>query len=90
MTKAIRDQLTEVEGQLADAGRVNIFGDLIAAQRERQDRLQAVTEVWDSLGLDRQRAVISELMTIKLHPVGKGRRIFRPETIEIIPRIDAD
>lgn len=74
-TERIRARLTEVEAQLADAGRVDVLGDLIAAQD--------VAAAWDSLPLERRRAVVSTLMRVVLHPPGRGTRTFRPETVGI-------
>lgn len=74
-TERIRERLTAVEAQLADAGRVDVLGDLIAAKD--------VAAVWESLPLERRRAVVATLMRITLHPVGRGTRTFRPETVGI-------
>lgn len=71
----LAEQIAAVEAQLADAGRVDILGPLIDA-----DDLRAA---WDALDVDRQRAVIDTLMTVRLHPPGRGTRTFRPETVEI-------
>ncbi len=37
-----------------------------------------------ALSLDQKRAAIKELMTVRIHPVGRGARTFRPETVEVI------
>ncbi|MFG2145527.1 recombinase family protein [Streptomyces sp. NPDC048696] len=44
-----------------------------------------IAEVWPTLELEHQRAVIDALMTIKLHPArkGKGSRTFDPNRFEI-------
>jgi site-specific DNA recombinase len=39
--------------------------------------------VWKSLDMDRKRAVIDVLMTIRVHPPGKGTRRFDPSTVEV-------
>lgn len=74
-TERIRSQLSDVDGQLADAGRTNVLGDLVGSED--------VAAVWDGLALDRQRAVVAELMTLRLYPVGRGTRTFRPETVVV-------
>ena len=74
-TERIRAQIAEVELQLADAGRVDVLGDLAGAPD--------VAARWDGLGLDRQRAVIDVLMAITLHPPGQGARTFDPATVKI-------
>ena len=45
---------------------------------------------FDSASLMMQRAVITALCSVKLHPAPRGSRTFRPETVEVIPRIDVD
>jgi hypothetical protein len=42
-----------------------------------------VEEVWNNLELSRKRAVIDLLMSVYIHPCGRGGRYFRPETLEI-------
>lgn len=71
----LAEQIAAVEAKLADAGRVDVLGPLINA-----DDIRAA---WDTLDVDRQRAVIDTLMTVRLHPPGRGTRTFRPETVEI-------
>jgi site-specific DNA recombinase len=43
----------------------------------------------DAMPLDHRRAVIGELMTIRLRAVGRGTRTFRPETVETEWKIDS-
>jgi DNA invertase Pin-like site-specific DNA recombinase len=74
-SERIRERLADVERQLADAGRVDVLGDLIAAEN--------VAAVWESLPIERRRAVVSTLMRVVLHPPGRGTRTFRPETVGI-------
>lgn len=74
----VRTRLAEVEGLLADAGRVNILGPLVNSDD--------VAATWDGLDVSRQRAVIDTLMTVRLLLVGKGVRTFKPETVELTPR----
>ncbi|SCL25419.1 recombinase family protein [Micromonospora inyonensis] len=71
----LAEKIAAVEAKLADAGRVDILGPLIDA-----DDIRAA---WDALDVERQRAVIDTLMTVRLHPPGRGTRTFRPETVEI-------
>lgn len=74
-TQRMRDQLRAVESELADAGRVNLFGDIVGAAD--------VAAVWDSWDTDRQRAAVRALMNVRVLPVGRGIRTFRPESVEI-------
>jgi len=74
-TERLRERLAKVEHDLADAGRVDTLGDLIGAAD--------VAAAWDGLSLSRKRAAISTLMRVTMHPVGRGSRTFRPETVGI-------
>jgi hypothetical protein len=76
MRQAVRDKLTAVESDLADAGRSNALAPLVTADD--------VDAYWTALSTDKRRAVIEELMEIKLHSVGKGRRAFRDYCDEIV------
>ena len=71
-----RARLAAVEAELADAGRVDVLGDLVKADDVRA--------LWDSseFGRARQRAVVDTLLTIVLPPPGRGARRFDPATIE--------
>jgi hypothetical protein len=74
-TARARARLSDVESQMADAGRVDILGPLVAAED--------VSAAWEGLSVARRRAVIDTLATVRLHPVGRGVRTFRPETVGI-------
>ena len=79
-TERLRTRITDIEAQLADAGRTDLLGPLVTADDVR--------DTWTALNLDRKRAVINTLMTVRLHPVGRGSRTFRPETVEITWKTD--
>ena len=74
-TGRLRERLGELEDQLADAGRVDILGPLIAADD--------VAAAWKSTPLARQRAIVDTLASVVLHPPGRGTRTFRPESVTI-------
>lgn len=74
-SERIRAKLADIERQMADAGRVDVLGPLLAEND--------VAGVWNGLADDRKRAIIDTLMTIVLLPPGRGTRTFRPETVEI-------
>jgi hypothetical protein len=74
-TKRIRERLATIEAELADAGKVDVLGDLIGAED--------VQRVWDGFSVARRRAVIGALMRVTVHPPGRGTRTFRPETVGI-------
>lgn len=73
--RALEVELSEVETRLADAGRVNALGDLVAADD--------VAKVWERLNTDRQRAVVNILLSVTILPVTRGARTFDPESVRI-------
>lgn len=75
MTEALRKRLAELDRQIEDAGRVSLLGDLV--------RAEDASEAWERLDIDRRRAVIDELVTVRIHTVGRGVRTFRPESVGI-------
>lgn len=78
ITGRVRDSLAAVESELADAARVDVLGPLVAAAD--------VQAAWDALDISRRRAVIDTLMNVVVHPVGRGTRTFRPETVVVSPK----
>lgn len=71
----LRQKLNELEHQMASAG-----GDsVLAALVEADDKVG----VWRSLGIERRRAVVNRLFTVRLIPPGQGSWKFRPETVQI-------
>lgn len=76
-TARINARMSELEQQLAaTAGRTTAaLHDVVTAED--------VETAWDALSTDAQRQIIDALMTITLHPVGRGRTGLHPETIEI-------
>jgi hypothetical protein len=82
-TARVRQNLTAVEAEMADAGRVDVLGPLVAAAD--------VQAVWDALSVARRRAVIDLLMTVTVHPAGRGKRHFDASTVTITwRRADGD
>lgn len=77
-TERLRARLSDIEGQLADAGRVDKLGPLIGAPDVRA--------AWDALSVSRQRAVIDLLMTVTILPPGRGTRNFNPDTVRMEPK----
>lgn len=74
-SERLRERLNAVVGALASLAISPAVSGLLSASD--------VARAWAELDLDRQRAVIDTLMTIKLHPPGQGVRTFNPETVEI-------
>lgn len=74
-TARLKADLTAIDRELVDAQRAAVLGPLISAKS-----VEATLRGYD---LDRQRAVIGLLMSVTLHPVGRGVRSFDPSTVEI-------
>jgi hypothetical protein len=74
-SEKLRGKLAEVEAEQAASGRANVLQPLISATD--------VQAAWDRLDTDRQRGIVEALITVTLHPPGRGTRTFRPETVEI-------
>lgn len=41
---------------------------------------------WDALSVDSKRKIIAELLDVRIHRAMKGRNIFDPSTVELVPR----
>ncbi len=78
VTAQRRAKLATIESMLADAGRLDVLGPLLAAEDVRA--------AWESLSVSRQRAVLHILMRIVIHPPGRGVRKFDSSTVELIPK----
>ena len=74
-TERLSKRLTDLDAALVEAGKVSALVPLVTADD--------VEEAWEAMDVDRQRAVIGELMTVRLMSVGRGSRTFRPESVEI-------
>lgn len=77
-TGRMRDRLAEIDKEMADAGRVDVLGPLVGAEDVRA--------AWDALGTSRKRAALDILMTITIHPPGRGVRNFDPATVDLTPK----
>jgi DNA invertase Pin-like site-specific DNA recombinase len=77
-TSRLRARLTEIDDALADAGKMDVLGPLVAAED--------VQIAWDGLTISRKRAALDVLMKIVIHPPGRGVRNFDPATVELIPK----
>lgn len=74
-TKKANLSLDAVRQLLAGRASTPAIGDLVAAP----DREAA----WMDMPLDRQRAVVGTLVTVKLRPAGRGARTFDPTTVRV-------
>lgn len=78
MLRDLRVTIGALEAKLSDAGRVDVFGDLVAeagaAGDDRDERWSAVASAWQGLDVDRQRAIVRALMSVEMRSPGKGSR----------------
>ena len=75
-TERANIRLDEIGTELEHAARENVLAPLIAAQN--------AAELWETLDISRQRAVIKTLMSVTLHSPGRGaRRPFDPATVTV-------
>lgn len=74
-TDRLRSRLDSINSQLAGMARTPLLTDLMAA-----DDLE---RFWSNLSTERRRAVIGTLISIRLHPPGRGARVFDQRTVEI-------
>jgi site-specific DNA recombinase len=74
-SKRLQSRLEGITGSLAASMRAPAVSEIINAQD--------VAAAWSGLDLDRKRAVIDTLMTVRVHPPGRGARRFDPSTVEI-------
>lgn len=76
-------KLQQVDAQITEASRQSAIQPLVTSDD--------VTAAWNGLDVDRKRAVISELFeVVELLPVGRGARIFRPESVRVEWRRDEE
>jgi site-specific DNA recombinase len=74
-SERMRESLSTVENEMAEAGRVDVLSPLIGAAD--------IGAAWDALEMAKQRAVIALLARIVIYPPGRGTRNFDPETVGI-------
>lgn len=77
-TERLRAKLAAAESALADSAKVDALGPLVLAGD--------VQAAWDALDTARRRAVVDMLVTVVIHPPGRGARTFRSETVIIEPK----
>jgi hypothetical protein len=77
-TARARARLEEVEVLMADAGRVDVLGELVRAP-DRGARLALLA----GYPVARQAAVVELLMEVWVFPPGRGTRVFRAETVGV-------
>jgi len=66
----------EIEQALAGATASPALASLVTSADARR--------AWSGLGIDAQRAVLRELLTVRLLPPGRGTRSFNPKSVEVV------
>ena len=74
-TERTRARLAEIEQAMQHVSRAPVLADLVEADDVRQ--------AWETLTLDRKRAVLDVLAIVRVLKAGAGRRVFDPSTVEI-------
>jgi site-specific DNA recombinase len=75
--KRIDARLTRIEAELAASDEADPLPEI-----RNLDPDANLLEVWDALGLSRQRAVLRLLYTVKIEPVGRrGGNVFDPDSV---------
>lgn len=80
VTEVLKRRVAEFEARISESGRSDLIAPLV--------RSDDITVQWNRLKVSARRVVLDTLMTVRLHPVGRGRRAFDPATVEIVWRTD--
>lgn len=78
-TERLQAKIAGLEKQLADAGRTDVLGPLLAGGD--------VGRAWRRLTVDRQRPIVDTLFDVTLLPPGRGARLFDPKTVRITGKV---
>ncbi|QSE84076.1 recombinase family protein [Rhodococcus koreensis] len=76
----VRTRLAELESDMASAGAADLVAPLVTSGD--------VAAAWAALSTPRKRAVIDALVTVTLHPLGRGRHSFTAESFAATIGID--
>jgi hypothetical protein len=76
ITAQLRAQAADAEAEIGRHSRTNIV-----AQYAGPDG----AALWDAAPIGAQRAVLALLFRIQLLPTGRGRRVFDPASVDIVP-----
>jgi site-specific DNA recombinase len=75
-SRKLRERLAEIQRELAEAGRGSAAGALVATGDPKA--------AWLALGdISRRQAVVRDLCTVRLLPMGPGRKPFDPGSVDI-------
>ncbi len=78
-TKRLRGDLQVVEAELAALLASSAVSPLLAAEN--------MADAWFALDVADQRDIIDRLVTVTVHPPGRGARTFDPATVVVEPRL---
>jgi site-specific DNA recombinase len=73
-TRRINEQLAEIDAVILDAQKVHTYDGVIGAHD--------VDAAFDALDLDRKRAIVAALITVTVHPTGRGKA-FDPASVDV-------
>jgi site-specific DNA recombinase len=76
MDQSLTEQINALTAQLTNASKVDILGDVIGPDADQK---------FDALNLDRQRTIVSSLMTVTVNPTGKGKPFDR-HSVDVVFR----
>jgi DNA invertase Pin-like site-specific DNA recombinase/Fe-S-cluster formation regulator IscX/YfhJ len=80
MTRRVRAKLDAVESSMTHSGRLDLIGPFLNLSEEER------AAKFHDAGIHVQRSLIDAMFTVELFPVGRGTRIFRPETVRMTQR----
>jgi site-specific DNA recombinase len=83
--KILDAEIEEINRQLSDSVVVHPLVAILAEDGEDPADLDAekLVERWLAASADRRGKAIKALLRIKVHPTGRGERVFNPSTVEI-------
>jgi DNA invertase Pin-like site-specific DNA recombinase len=76
-TARSRERLDKLESEIRSTARAGVLQQLAG---------KSAREVWPTLPLVRQRAILAELWTVRLHPMPPGHRGVNERGVELVPR----
>jgi site-specific DNA recombinase len=77
-TERLKTRLADLDTRMVHIDRAPLLADLVTASDVRK--------AWESVGLDRQRAVIDLLYVVTLLPRGPGRKNAELESVRMEPK----
>ena len=93
----IRSKIEDINAQLSDANTVRVFDGALPDEDDRdkfyalpEDQRYAIAAArFDALPLDRKRAVVDKLVSVKVLPGQPSRAAFRTDLVPVLPKATA-